>query len=191
MNEEVVKPQKKTKEKKQKLPKSDRKRGKFNFIDAFILLLIIAVIAVVFFVYSPADIFNFGTEKTQIIYTVRISGVSAEYVSMISVGDAVADSDGNLLGIVAADVEREEHYIYEYRGNASSEGGISDIQHPELVDIIVTISAEADKKSDGYIVDGKRIAIEKEYQLVFPKVEGDGICLSLSEEGKADQGGAK
>jgi hypothetical protein len=59
------------------------------------------------------------------------------------------------------------------------------------VDIIITVTATAEKSDVGFTVDGMRIAIEAEYELVFPGFESKGVCISLSEEIAKDGGAAK
>lgn len=175
---------KKVKTKKEKKVRSTS----FNFLDVIIIACVIAVAVLLFFVYSPSKLLGGNSTDTNIIYTLRISGVPAEYATAINVGDEVTDPDGYVLGKVASDVEVEPHSMYEYRENIDGSGGIVSIEHPDLVDLIITVYAEADRTSDGYTVDGKRIAIESEYYLVLPRFESKGTCISLSEENASDAG---
>ncbi len=193
MSEDIIKPEKKVKEKKPKKPKSEKtyKYGRFNFLDALIILCVASVAVLLLFVYSPTEFFGFGKEDVEIIYTVRISGVPADHANAISVGDELTDPNGYRLGHVASDVEVQEHFVYEYREDEYGSGGIDQIQHPELVDLVITVSASAEKSDSGYTVDGKRIAVESVCDLVFPRFEAKGICLSLSEEILSEAGGAK
>lgn len=177
----------KNKKAKPQKDKNPRRTG-FNFLDVIIIACVLAVVALLFFVYSPSEFFGVDSRDTTIIYTLRISGVPAEYAAAISVGDEVTDPDGYVLGKVASDVEVEPHSIYEYRETFDGIGGIVVAEHPDLVDLIITVYAEADHTSDGYTVDGKRIAIEAEYYLVLPKFESKGTCISLSEENASDAG---
>lgn len=184
-NEMIKKPKsKKQKVKREKNPHASR----FNFIDAIIILCVLAILALFFFVYSPIELFGIGTKETNIIYTVKVSGVSSEYASAISTGDVLSDSDGYVLGTVASEVDIEPHSIYEYRENEYGSGGIVRMTHPDLVDLIITVSAKSEKGRDGYSVDGKRIAVEAEYHLLLPKFESKGICISLSEENMREGG---
>ena len=187
MNEQI----KKEKIKKPKAAKSERRsrRTGFNFVDAIIILCIVSVIALMYFVYSPLELLGIGVKDSVIIYTVRVSGVPAEYAAAINPGDTLSDKDGYVLGKVASEVEIEPHSLYEYKENEDGNGGIVRITHPDLVDLVITVSASAEKSRDGYTVDGKRIAVEAEYQLLLPKFEAKGICISLSEE-KIREGGA-
>lgn len=193
MNEEIMMGTKPQKEKKQRKPKSDKKAPKngFNLLDAIIIVAVLALVAVILFVYSPAKLFSLSSDNVTIMYSVRISGVSADYAANVKVGDQVSDADGYKLGTVAADVEIEPYVVYEYRTDAEGNGSMVKLTHPELVDIIITVTATAKKNDDGFTVDGKRIAIEAEYAIVLPAFEGNATCVSLSEENSNDGGASK
>ena len=193
MNEEKITEVKKTKEKKQRANKKDnaKKSGGFNILDALIILGIVLFAAVIVIVYAPLGIFKFNSDNTVIIYTVAIQGVNADYASNVNIGDVVTDSNGYNLGTVVSDVEIEPHMVYDYRENDDGSGSIVKITHPELVDLVITVSANAKINDDGYTVDGKRIALESEYELVFPGFESKGVCISMSEEKANDVGAGK
>jgi len=194
MNEDKVIEKDKTKKiKKRSASKSERssRRSGFNLLDALILVCLVATVALVVLVYSPAEIFNLRSNDVTIIYSINVSGVPADYAATINVSDIVTDKEGYNLGVVASDVEVEPHVIYEYRENSDGSGSIVEIVHPELVDLIITVSAKADINSDGYTVDGKRIALEAEYDIVLPEFVSKGICISLSEENANDEGASK
>lgn len=194
MNEDKVIEKDKTKKiKKRSASKSERssRRSGFNLLDALILVCLVATVALVVLVYSPAEIFNLRSNDVTIIYSINVSGVPADYAATINVSDIVTDEEGYNLGVVASDVEVEPHVIYEYRENSDGSGSIVEILHPELVDLIITVSAKADINSDGYTVDGKRIALEAEYDIVLPEFVSKGICISLSEENANDAGASK
>lgn len=190
MNEQInVEKNNKTKVKKAKNSKREKKAySGFNFVDAIIITCVIAVAVLIYFVYSPLELLGIGTKETDIIYTVKVTGVPSEYASAISIGDQISDKDGYKLGAVASAVEIEPYSIYEYKENEFGSGGIVSIIHPELVNLIITVSATAEKGQDGYTVDGKRIALEAEYHLLFPKFESKALCVSLSEENSGEGG---
>ncbi len=196
MNEEIMIEKKDKIDKKKREPKPPkterkvRKRG-FNILDLLIIVCVLAALTLIVLVYSPSGVFNINSDKADIIYSVCVSGVPADYAAAISVGDTVSDNDGYDLGMVASDVEVEPHVIYQYSEYTDGSGSINEITHPELVDIVITISAKATVAEDGYTVDGKRIALEAEYQLVLPRFESKGICVSLSEENASDAGASK
>lgn len=175
-------------DKKKKDKKEKKTRGKFNILDALIVLCVLSVIVLLIMVYSPWKLIDTGSGDTALIYSVRVYGVPAEYAGSINIGDKVSDSDGYDLGRVASAVEVEPNIMYIFD---EISGGVKPIEHPDLVDLIITVSATADADEDGYRVDGRRIAAEAEYELLLPGFEASGICISLSEENANDAGGAK
>ncbi len=190
MNEDKMTDVRVKKDKKNRTKKNERvkKSGGFNILDAFIIIGILAFVAVIVIVYSPVGVFKFNSNDADIIYTVSVRGVSSDYAGSVKIGDVVTDSKGYNLGTVASDVQIEPHVVYEYRENEDGSGSIVQINHPELVDLIITVSANAKVNEDGYTVDGKRIALEAEYELIFPGFESKGVCISLSEEKTNDAG---
>ena len=193
MNEEKITDVKIKKEKKvrQKRKERTKKESSFNILDGFIVLGILALVAILVLTYAPIGLLSINSDNATIIYSVTVEGVSADYAGSIKVGDVVTDSKGYNLGTVVSDVEIEPHAVYEYRENETGSGSIVKITHPELVDLIITVSANAKVSDDGYTVDGKRIALEAEYELVFPGFESKGVCVSLSVEESNEAGAAK
>ena len=168
--------------------KEKKKRLGINILDVLIILCVLAVAVLAFFVYSPLDMISLPADETAVIYSVRISGVPSAYATNINIGDKVSDSDGYDLGVVASAVEVEAHTLYIFDENS---GGVKPVVHPDLVDLIITVSATANVKNDGYLIDGRRIAVEGVYNLLLPNFEAEGICISLSEENDNNAGGAK
>ncbi len=183
-NDKVNKPQKS----KRRNTNDKEKRVRFNILDALVLICVLAVAILLIFVYSPLNMINTGDRETAVIYSVRIYGVPAEYAGYVDIGDAVNDRNGYDLGKVASAVEVEQHVMFRFDPNS---GGVRAVVHPDLVDLIITISANAEVYDDGYLVDGRRIAVEGEYELLFPSLEAHGICVSLSEENANDEGGPR
>lgn len=174
--------------KKKTRNKEKRSRRGFNILDGLILLCVLLVVALLVLVYSPWKLINISSDDTAIIYSIRVYGVPAEYAGSINIGDKVSDSDGYDLGKVASAVEVEPNIMYIFD---KTDGGVKPVQHPDLVDLIITISANAQADEDGYRVDGKRIAVEDECDLLLPNFEAKGLCVSLSEENANEAGGAK
>lgn len=191
MEEEMKMESAEKKSRRKKLPKAEKKSRKvgFNFLDAVIIAMVLAIVLLVVLVYSPGRVGGTGGKDTNLIYTVRISGVSADYATAISVGEQISDENGYYLGTVASDVEVEPYMVYEYVSKADGNGMIVSVKHPDLVNLIVTITAQAELEEDGYYVEGKRIAVEREYTLILPRFESKGVCIAISEE-QINEGGA-
>ncbi len=167
--------------------KEKKKREGINILDILIIICVSAVVALLFAVYSPWNLIDVSSDDVDVIYTVKISGVPSVYASNINIGDKVSDPDGYELGEVASAVEVESHVMYIFDANS----GVKPIEHPDLVDLVITLAATATVNNDGYLIDGKRIAVEGVYELLLPNFEAEGICISLSQENANDAGGGK
>lgn len=185
--EKKLEKNKKIKKKSVKGKDKEKKIG-INILDVLIILCVLAIASLLLLVYSPWKLITINSDDTAVIYSVRVSGVPAEYASSINIGDKVCDTDGYKLGAVASAVEVESHIMYIFDAHS---GGVKSVVHPELVDLIITVSATAEVRDDGYLIDGRRIAVEGVYELLLPEFEAEGICISLSEENANNAGGVK
>ena len=80
-----------------------RKKVQFNFIDALIVIFIVGLIGIV--VYGLAGGFRTTeqTERTDVIFDVRISNVKETALDLITEGITVRDSvTGEVIGTVAS-----------------------------------------------------------------------------------------
>lgn len=166
-----------------------RKKLGINLLDVILIIALILAVALVVSVYSPSGYrFGFGKEAT-LVYTIEVSGVPAEYASAINVDDPVYDADGYALGVVAADVEVQPYTVYEYKSDDEGNGSLVAVEHSDLKSLIITVSVKADyNEGEGYSVDGKRIAVGAEYELVLPAFESVGECVGLIAENAANGG---
>lgn len=139
-----------------------RKKVRFNLIDALIIILILAVIAgaaylLISVLRQPRGINNSG----QIEFDVRISNVDESCLSLIKNGDTVKDSvTGAVIGTIV-DVKTEKA---QYYGTvAVEEDGIITVpttDYTDKYDVYVKITANAEKDDRGiHTVAGTRIVI--------------------------------
>ena len=138
-----------------------RKKARFNFIDALIILFIIAVIAVAAYlvvsVFRQPRTMNTGN----IEFDVRISDVDESSLPLIKNGDTVKDSvTGSVLGTIV-DVRYEKA---KYYGTvAVEEEGLLTLattDYEDKYDVYVKISTSAEKDERGiHTVGSTRIVI--------------------------------
>lgn len=158
-----------------------QKRGAFNLVDAVLLAVaaITVALAVLFLDPFSLGIFQAEEESVTLSYTVCISGVDAVYLNKISEGDTVLDAVTRAsLGNVSAAITEQSHQVLRYDERL---GGVMQTV-PETYDVWVTVTAEgAFEKGIGYKVAGKRIAVGREYTLLFPNFAGKGYCTAIRE----------
>ena len=115
-----------------------QKKVKFTFIDALIILVVIAAAAVIVFKFMPAKMS--GGEKTKAIFTVMLTGKDEAFADAVHIGDVVSISNKEKdTGVVTA-VEAKEAESLEYNSN-EGKYVIQNISGKR--DVYVTIEAAA------------------------------------------------
>lgn len=155
-----------------------RKYGKFNFIDAILILIVLAIIIAAISYFLPGITNRLaGAEEVSIEYTIEFPCVNDAFVTKIKVNDVVYDSSQNYkIGIVRT-VENDNYSTLIYNENT----GMAEFkQHPDMKNITVTITATATyKENEGYIINGQRIAVGKQFNVRFPNFSGTGNCVDM------------
>ena len=130
---------------------NETKKARFNFIDAIIILVILAVIGAAVYLIAVESRVNRSANMGNIDYVVRISGVSEDALSFISVGDAVKDSvSGETMGIIrTVRTEKTRYYGSVAKKNADGSYTLPKSEYPDRYDVYVTISANATEDARG------------------------------------------
>lgn len=165
------------------LPK--KKTGRFNLVDFLLIVIILLVIATVFYVFAPfAWIKDLSSSQTKNIqYTVEILGVHEDFIEKIKENDTVINSTTkNSLGVVAVvDDYKPKYKELQYAQNEEQMGGILS-EHPHKYNLIVTISATANYvEGEGYSVNSTRIAVGEKMTLRFPNYTCEAYCIGLEQ----------
>ena len=155
------------------------KPGRFNLVDFFLLLIILAIVAALV-VYIVPGIYQklLGEEETEITFALEFRGVDVEFISNINVGDSVHDAGKNVL---LGQVKSVEHYadtVLVYN-EATGEGELRELTDKKNVIITVTSGAVYTDK-EGYSVNGERIAVGRGYDVGFPNFSGSAYCIDVS-----------
>ena len=164
-----------------------KKQRRFNFVDFLIIVLILAIIGGVIYLFSPASFLkNMRSVKTgTVIYTIEIKGVHSDFLSKIQENDLVLDASTKVtLGVVTTVDCNTKHTVFEAvnKGDGKYEGEWA--EYPDQYDVIVTITADAEYiPNKGYFVNNHRVAIGEQFFLRFPDFTGEGYCISLIREG--------
>ncbi len=154
-----------------------KKRGRFNYIDVLLLILIIAaVIGLAWLMISPYTEQFFATTY-DIEYTVALNGVRVEFKDKVQEGDRMVetaglDGIGNVTGVV--------YTASKFVGTDSNGHSITS-DHPGLYDVMITVRAEATLQSGVYSVNGYGITAGKTIPFRVPDFIGEGVCVSVAE----------
>lgn len=164
--------------------KSQKKaKRKFNFIDFLVVLVILALIGILIYVFSPWTHIEkiWSNSQTELTYFVEIKDVNPEDIDLIKSGDSVLNSvTKNSFGTVSEVTNIENAYVYDYVMNEDGKMTCVISENPKKYNITVKITASADYKEDvGYSVNGCRVAIGEILNLRFPTYECSGYCTQM------------
>lgn len=154
-----------------------QKRAKFNFIDTLIVLLILAVVAAVVYIFFLSG--NDMTGETHTIqYTVVVRAVPNEYAENVKIGDSVVDSS-QLYQIGTVVNYRYEPAKRETQDIVNGESVTATYENKS--DLYITIEAKATLGTQ-YSIGGYEIGVGKTVYVRFPNLlpaEG-GYCKNLT-----------
>ncbi len=160
--------------------KADKKKGKFNFIDFLLILIVVILIASIVYVLMPSNWIKgmFADKSVDIEYSIEIIGVDEAFIENIKDNDIVLDgvSKANI-GTVKAVTDITQYTELKYN-EVDKQGVLAPVEGK--YNIIVTISATADYTEDqGYTVNGTRIAVGEKISARFPNYVCEGYCISV------------
>ena len=174
-------------------PKSNRntaskQKRKFNIIDFFILLIILAVVAALVYAFSPWSQIKklWKPNQTTFQYAIALKEVDDEFVNLIKSGDSVINSvTKNSMGTVDRVGEPTRSTVLDYQKDDSAADGTVVYkgvltEKSDKYDIIVYVTTTAEyEQGVGYTVNGSRIAVGEELFLRFPHFEYSGYCIAI------------
>ncbi len=159
-----------------------RRKIRFNFIDALIILLILAVIAAAGYLIYTAIRQPRALTNGTIEFDVRISNVDESGVPLIKVGDKVKDSvTGEPLGTILSVRTEKSKYV----GNVAVEqDGVLTFpvtEYEDQYDVYVKISADAIQDARGiYTVGTTRIVIGSPVYFKVPSFKSVSYITEFS-----------
>lgn len=140
---------------------SNRQKTRFNFIDVLIILIILAVVGAAVYLIVTGNMETRRSENSNIEFTVRLSAVDEEYLSLIRENETVKDSstDRAIGTIKKITTEKTRYY-----GNIAvpTENGytVTTAEYDDKYDVYVTISAYAKANDRGiYMIGNLRILV--------------------------------
>ena len=161
-------------------PKKTEKKVRFNFIDFLLIVIVLAIIASLVYVFLLSSLVKNITadETVEIQYTLELMGIDEKYLENIKEGDVVLDSVSNSnIGTVEAIDYSPQHADLVY-DEENKVGILSPIAGRH--DVVVTISATARYEAeDGYSVNGTRIAVGEKISARFPNYVCECYCISV------------
>lgn len=160
-------------------------KKKFNFIDFLIVLVVIAIVGILIYLFSPwAQIEKLlSDDSVELTYYVEIKDVDIEYMDSIQEKDGVINAvNKNSLGSVVEIAKIEKAYVYDYVDDG--QGGLTCVrtEHPQKYNITLKIVATAEyEEGIGYSIGGTRIAIGEALDMRFPQYSCRGYCTQMHD----------
>lgn len=161
---------------------NEAKKGRFNIVDAFAILIIIAILFAAFYIFDPFSLFvPEGRQNVTLQYVIEFKGVDNDVVDIdnFKVGETVVGMATNYAMGKIKDIKIEESYVWE-----ANEEGTAMVKKTlaNKSDIYITIEVSATfKKGEGYLVDGVQIAHGTLLNLRFENFIGSGRCIELKK----------
>ncbi len=155
-----------------------KKKVKFNIMDALILLAVLAVAAVLLYVFVFSESGEGLSDDTYTItYVVEVTRLNEEFADRVAVGDAVVDSSKKLpIGTVVA-IEKHPH---EHLGKNTKDGSVTLNTVDGFLDLYITIEAPATLNGISYNIGGYEVRVGTKVYLSFSDLVSEGHCISLS-----------
>lgn len=160
-----------------------KKKRKFNFIDFMVVLVVLALLGSLIYLFSPWTHIEkiWSDSQVELMYFVEIKDVNPEDIELIKSGDAVINSvTKNSLGQVVEVTDINNSYIYDYVLNDQGKMTCVITENPKKYDVTIKITALADyEEGVGYSVNGCRVAIGELLNLRLPTYSCSGYCTQM------------
>lgn len=156
----------------------NKRKLRFNFIDAVIILVVAAVIFAVLyvFVFSGREASSSQVNSKTIRYVIEVNDIDEYLEDIVKKGQPVEDAIkrkkiGTVAGVQAVPFEIL-NFDYENKREVTStvEGRIV---------LKITVEAQAVETDSAFIVDGCEIRVGQQYSLIMPDFYGIGYCTEL------------
>lgn len=168
-----------------------KKKGRFNFVDFTLILILALTIGVLIYSFSPISIIKKWTEKDtkNIQYEVEITNVDEDFIDLIKADTPVGDSvTKGSLGTVTM-VQSTKYTEYQTVAKTVTDGEntsvkyeLVPVEYPNKYNLLITITVSADYyEGTGYTVNSTRIAVGEKLALKFPNFKCEGYCVGITQ----------
>lgn len=141
-----------------------KKKNRFNIIDTFVIVIILALIAgVIFFVLHRGNSIYSDRSEKNITYTVCISGMDEAHLAAFEAGERVLNSSTlNHIGTIS-DIKAIKHKARTSTATKDAEGEgytLDLVEYDDVYDVYITVTAKTslDSRNIAYI-DSQRITV--------------------------------
>ena len=160
---------------------SENKKGRFNIVDALIVIVILAIAAGLLWITDPFSWFS-EVERTDVKlrYVVEIKSIDddlAMSIKKIKFNQTALNSSGSIQMGKVQSVKTAESTVWEYD---KSRGEMVQKTVEGKIDVYFVIDSDCVyEKGVGYLLGNNQIAVGSPVGLRFPDFVGSGYCVSI------------
>ena len=156
----------------------EKKKHRFNAVDAVIIVLVLAAVAVLGYVLLVERNGDVGpkSEKVKINYVLMVTEMRSIYADNVKVGDDVYDADSDKY---IGKVVQVSNTVARRTGTNRKTGEqvISDLENRR--DLYVTVEAEADYADNAYSVSGFTTVVGAVVNFITPNLAQPANIISV------------
>lgn len=153
---------------------------RFNIMDALILLTVLAVIAVLLYVFvfsETGDSLTGDADTYELTYVVEVTKLRSEFAQLVTPGTPVIESAKKMpIGTVTA----VEVLPYQHMATNLTDGSLALTSVDDACNLYVTIVADAALDGISYSIGGYKICVGSQLYLSFADLVCEGYCISLT-----------
>ncbi len=153
---------------------------KFNFLDLFIILIVVCAVAFSVVKFTSATHSDFISGDDKITYVLKVKAVRQVSADAFHVGDGIYDTaTDDQLGIVKS-VEKmpAKEYINLADGSLTEQREI-----PDKFDVYITVECDGKISDDGYYLNGNQQVSNLSTLNIYTKfIKCNGQIISIIEE---------
>ena len=162
---------------------TNKPKGKFNFIDLLLLLVIIGSVVILAYIFVSPYTGKITLAPTEdIVYTIQVDDIRSEFKGLISEGDTVK-STVSLREI--GKVVSVEYQNVQYTGK-DKDGNTVISDYPDLYTAVITVAVKANTEDGLYKAGDITISAGTQIGFRVPKYTADGYCTLVREGDKTD-----
>ena len=165
----------------------EKKKLRFNAVDVFIVLIVLAVIAVALYVLlSEKDAVVPESETRTIRYTLIVSEMDEIFVNNVKEGDTIYDADsfrelGKVVEVSSKDSMRLGTDL-RTGANKTDKEVLSTLEKKK--DLLITVEADATFTKDQYFVSDVNIAVGAGVRFAVPQLTMPAVVMGVTYDGR-------
>lgn len=158
--------------------KPEVKKGRFNIVDALIVIIVLILIFSALWIFDPFNWFSANeVQDVNLRYVVELKGIDDDVKNNIKIGENVSLSSTNYVVGKVISLKTQESVAWEYDAD---KGAMVKKTIEGKNDIYVTIELNCTYENGvGYMINGQQIAVGTSMNFRFANFASVGTCVSM------------